>query len=364
MKIKNNKGMVLGLVIIVMAVLSILGLSLLSLAANNAKSIAYQNKVKQAYYLARSGADTVATHLVLNPKDDLLLLSKTSDENSHFSNGTFKVSVSNGDAYQMRIIGTGNVSGIEKSTTAVIRRLTVGELLDKAIYTNSSLDITGMVVEGDIQSGGNINYKTNGHGKYDTTKYTATANTPKYIDTVLPPIDTTPLYSPQNLVVSGNVQISNSCRLNSIEINQNKTLEIIADDKVVDIVVNNLTAKGNITITATGSGRVNLFVVNKLEVQTKGHINNDAPQKLYIYMQEGSIFDMQAGIVVKAYIIAPDADAVVQSEKSTIYGAIIANKLTKNGTNGPNGSVVFVPQNNSSEIDDNLKAYTIIRWEE
>jgi hypothetical protein len=43
---------------------------------------------------------------------------------------------------------------------------------------------------------------------------------------------------------------------------------------------------------------------------------------------------------------------------------LIANKLTKNGVNGPNGSVVFVPQENSTEIDENLKAYKIIRWEE
>jgi type II secretory pathway pseudopilin PulG len=364
MKNKNNKGMVLGLVIIVMAVLSILGLSLITLAVSNTKVIAYQNKTKQAYYLARSGADSVATYLIANPKDDVMLLSKTSEDNLHFTNGTFKVSVISLDANTMRITGKGNVSGTEKSTSAVISRQTVGELLDKAIYTNSDLDITGMVVEGDIQSGGNINYKTNGHGAYDTANYSAVSNTPKYIDTVLPPSGTTPLYTPQDLVVSGNVQISSSCKLNSIEINQNKTLEIKADDKVVDIVVNNLTAKGNITITATGTGRVNLFVVNKFEVQTKGHINNNDPKNLYIYMQEGSVFHMQAGIVVKAYIIAPDADAVIQSEKSTIYGALIANKLTKNGVNGPNGSVVFVPQENSTEIDENLKAYKIIRWEE
>ncbi len=363
MSTKNNKGMVLGLVIIVMAVLSILGVTLLSLSLASAKLTSHQNKVKQAYYLAKSGADAVSTHLIANPKDDALLLNETSDDNSHFTNGKFKVNVTNGASNQIRITGTGEVSGLEKSTTAVIRRLTAGELLDKAVYTNSPLDITGMVVDGDIQSGGSINYKTNGHGAFDTSTYSSLSNSPKYIDTLLPP--STPLYSPENLTVSGgNVQISSSSKLKSINIEQNNTLEIIANDKLVDIVVETLTAKGDIKITTTGTGRVNLFVISKMEVQTKGHINSDDPNDLYIYMQEESTFDMQAGIVVKAYIIAPDASAIIQSEKSTIYGALIANKLTKNDNTGPNGSVVYVAPENSSEIDFNLKAYKILRWED
>lgn len=365
MKINNNKGAGLVLVILVMAILSILGAALLSLSSASARLIAQQNKIKQAYYLAKSGADAVATHLINNPKDDTLLASEISDDNdSHFSNGEFNVKVDNGASYQLNITGSGNVSGVEKSTTAVIRRLTVGELINKAIYTNAPLDITNMVVEGDIQSGGDIDYKTTGHNQYDTSKYDASPNSPVSMDTVTPDV-LPPDYPVQNLVVSGGmVQISDSYKFNSITIEQNKTLEIIANNEVIDIVVDTVTAKGNINITAIGTGRVNLFVYTKFEVQTKGFINNDHPKYLYIYMQQGSIFDLQAGIEVKAYIIAPDADAVIQSEKSTIFGAIIADKLTKNGVNGPNGSVVFVPQEDDSEIDENLKAYTMLRWEE
>ena len=100
-----------------------------------------------------------------------------------------------------------------------------------------------------------------------------------------------------------------------------------------------------------------------MEVQTKGFINNTAPKNLFIYMQKDSIFRMQANITTNAYIIAPDAYVEVQSNQSTIYGAVIAKKLTKNGSNGPNGSVVFVPQDNTSIVDPNIKAYTILKWE-
>jgi len=355
---KNRKGMALVLVIIVMAVLSILGAALFSLSVASAKSTAYQDKSKQAYYLARSGADAVSTHLIRNPDDDKLLLTKTSDDNSHFANGTFKVEVTGG-ANLINITGTGNVSDVEKSTTAVIARLTKGEMIDKAVYTNSNLDITGMRVEGNIQSGGNINYKTNGSNAF---KGGALANSYKYIETVLPPA--TPPYTSQDLNVTGAVEINSSCKLNSITIDQNKTLKIVADNKIVNIVVNSIVGNGNIVIEAAGTGRVNLFVIGIMDVQTKGNINNDDPNKLYIYMQEGSTFKMQANIKVFAYIIAPQASAIVQSNQSTIYGALIANTLTKNGSQGANGTIVFVPTTNSEKYDENLKAYKVLKWEE
>ena len=70
MKTNNEKGMVLVLVLVVMVVLSILGLALLSISSASAKTIAYQNKLKQAYYLAKSGADAIGAHLINNPKDE------------------------------------------------------------------------------------------------------------------------------------------------------------------------------------------------------------------------------------------------------------------------------------------------------
>lgn len=359
---KGRKGMALGLVIIIMAVLSILGVALLSLSVASANSIAYQDKSKQAYYLARSGADAVSTHLIRNPADVKDIFAKTSENNTHFDNGNFKVKVEeNGNL--INVTGTGNVSGVEKSTTAVITRLTIGEMIDKAIYSNSPLDISGMKVEGDIQSGGNINFKTNGSHAYDTKKNSALSNNPKHIETTFPP--NLNYYSNKDLKVLGpTIEIKDSYKFDSITIEQNKTLKIIANDEVVNIVVNTLEAKGNINIETTGKGRVNIFVITRMEVKTKGNINNDDPNKLSIYMQKGSVFDMQANIKVFAYVIAPEADAVIQSNQSTIYGALIANTLTKNESNGANGSVVYVPPKGSSEFDPNMKAYKMLRWEE
>lgn len=363
MKKAKSKGAGLLLVVIIFSVLAILSAALLGMSVANAKNIAYQNKSKQAYYIARSGADAVGTYIINNPTEDTSLISQMSDDNTtFFENGTFNVSIKSNGANQISITGTGMVGGVTKTTTQVLRRMTLGELIDKAIYTDAPLDIGNMKVEGDIQSAGTIDYRTKGNNKYDDTKYKALPNTPKYIDTLLPSA-MPPMYPGSDLTVTSDLSINSSYRFNSIEIGQNKTLEIVADNKEINIVVDNLVAKGNIKITASGSGKVNLFVNNLMEVQTKGYINNKHPKNLYIYMQENSTFRMRANITTNAYIIAPDAYVEIQSEKSTVNGAIIAKELTKNGNNGPNGGVVFVPPENSSMIDTNIKAYTVLKWE-
>ena len=358
MKKYNEKGMVLVLVLVVMVVLSILGLALLSISSASAKMIAYQNKSKQAYYLAKSGADAIATYLINNSKDDTLLLAlKISDYSSiDTSSKKLNVKVENGSSNQLRITGIGNVADIEKSTTVIIRRLTVGELLNKAIYTNATIDITGMLVEGDIQSGGDISIKKAGNRKYDLSLYKPLDNVPIFMDMVTPPTSDTPLYFPQKLTVDTTQRIFNSCKLEEILINNGGTLEIVANNNI-DIVVDRVIGKGNITI--EGEGRVNLYVIDLFDIQTNGNINNNDPNALYIYMQENSTFNLQAGIEVYAYIIAPDAKAVIQSDKSSIYGSLIADELVGNG-----GAVYFVKPSNTSEIDESLKAYKILRWEE
>lgn len=64
MKIKNNRGSTLVAVIMMFAVLSILGFTTLSfMLAENKQAIYNQNKTK-AYYIAKSGADTVEAALV------------------------------------------------------------------------------------------------------------------------------------------------------------------------------------------------------------------------------------------------------------------------------------------------------------
>ena len=54
---KKNKGSALIVVLMVMAVMAILGVSILNISLSQTKQAAYEDKRIQAHYLARSGAE-------------------------------------------------------------------------------------------------------------------------------------------------------------------------------------------------------------------------------------------------------------------------------------------------------------------
>ncbi|MGM0395605.1 MAG: hypothetical protein ACQEP4_00950 [Bacillota bacterium] len=142
-KIKNRKGSVLPLVLVVFMVLFILGMALLSLSLADAKQATWQNNRVQAHYLGRSGV-----HYGLELLDDELINPYTGDMlqlvqvlESKVSNpyeipgvGTFTVDFEPGlYTGELRIISEGTTYGqISTSKTVTYSR----ELGNNYSYTN------------------------------------------------------------------------------------------------------------------------------------------------------------------------------------------------------------------------------------
>jgi type II secretory pathway pseudopilin PulG len=357
----RKKGMTLVMVIIVMAVLSILGAALLGISVSETKFTANQDKRMQAYYLAKSGVDTIATHILRNPKGvQALVNAPESDVNNQLPNGSFKVDVINsGVANEIKVKGTGLVSGTQNTSTVVMKSLSLSEILDKAIYTNASMDITGMKVNGDIQSGGTIQYSSNGSNKYNDTAY---PNSIRTIDFVAP----FPPAGTDNLVIKNQiVTLSSSGSYNSIEVGQKGILRIRTNGNNISIALNTLVINNRLEIDNTGGGSVSIYVNNNMKVTTQGLINNKEPRSLFIYLKAGSTFEIQANMVLNAYIIGPEATVQIQSNGSTINGAVFSNVVRKNATGaGPNGTVNFVPLPAGTTPGSVVPTeYRIVRWE-
>jgi hypothetical protein len=224
-----------------------------------------------------------------------------------------------------------------------------------------NLDISGMNVDGDVQSGGTVQFRTNGSNAYYDVAY---PNSIREIQ-LLPFPSSHNMYSPSNLNVdSGSVTINQSYRFSSITVGQNGTLHIVTAGNVIQIVVDNLYIDNNLNINASGGGRVEIFVNTLMRVTTKGLINNTYPKNLFIYLKDNSSFEIQANMELNGYIIGPYATVQVQSAHSTTNGAIIANVVTKNAAgNGPNGVVNYVPLQSGVDYGDNILEYRIIRWQ-
>src|SRR5690554_3255670 len=90
--ISGKQGSVLISVLVIMLVVTILGLTLISISMSDMLHAARQETNTEAYYIARSGADAIAAHLIQNPADIPLFISYGEQE-AELGKGSFVVAV-------------------------------------------------------------------------------------------------------------------------------------------------------------------------------------------------------------------------------------------------------------------------------
>lgn len=367
MIIKKNNGGALVLVLLILVVLTILGASLLSVSLAETKQVVHQDKRMQAFYLARSGADTVGTYIIKNPGNAKDILGKTSSRNNQLGNGEFEVKVEGSADSDVYVRARGFVGNVSNTATLQLKRLSASDIFDKAIYSSEDLDITGTIVNGDIQSGGTIEYSTNGHHTFTDKDY---PNSKRYIQLPDPWPDPS-FHDPASIIVKNSEaeKVNKSYKFSSIEVGQNGRLVLEADSNVeidgsIKIVVDNLIVDNSLDIIAANKKRVELYINTKMVVTTKGVINNLDPKNLIIYLKDGSKLEIQAGKVLNAYIIGPDAEVEIQSDNSTLNGAVICKKFVKNnnGSSG-NGRVNYVPIPKDDDFLPSVLEYRIVQWD-
>ena len=150
---KKNKGAALIVVIVVMAVMIILGTALINISLSNNKQVIYQQKSNQAYYMARSGADAIASYIIKNPNEVKSIINKTSSSPATGTIGTnsFRVQVINGASTgNVLIKSTGIVSGAP-SVNASLTLIQITSKFSNAIVVSSDApDLNGSTINGNI----------------------------------------------------------------------------------------------------------------------------------------------------------------------------------------------------------------------
>ena len=366
---RNNKGSALILVILIMMVLTILGTSFLFISVSENKFVQMQERKMKAYYVARSGADALAQYIILNPLRTEELVNMTDVASSDFATGdiedigSFEIDVvdqSNNNTI-IKLASEGNVMGTVQAANVYLYMMTSSLVFDKAIYTNSDLDISNMKVTGDISSKGKITYKAgDSNNSYHGIAYPFTTR-------ILPE----PVFPNPTLVSNvpikiedGELSINDSSTYDEITVTKNGTMSINAYNKVVKVVIDKLTIDESLSINTPDNGRVELYINELITITNKGVINNSGySSNLFIYLKKDSLLDMQAGKVLNGYIYGPYATVYVQSEWSVINGAVISNIVLKNTNNGPNGIVNYVPIPSDIDVSSTIKAYQIVHWD-
>ncbi|MEW5922009.1 MAG: pilus assembly PilX N-terminal domain-containing protein [Bacillota bacterium] len=120
--LKNEKGLALPLVLIVMLILTLLGTALWHYSTSEAMQVSQYEKRLQAHYLARSGAESLAAwindHIAAQPEKVAALLAKSSLPVS-LGNGTFAVSLE-GTLNHITVKATGKVGNVEETVTIIL----------------------------------------------------------------------------------------------------------------------------------------------------------------------------------------------------------------------------------------------------
>jgi type II secretory pathway pseudopilin PulG len=338
----------LAMVMMVMVVLTILGMALLSLSVAETKQVSNQEKRMKAHYLAQAGADSVAEHIIDNPSSINALNGKKSAPNSSLSNvnESFEVEVTELGNGTIELKSIADVRGVKDTATLSLSKLTALDVFKHVVFSNGNLDISGMdEVTGDIGTNGTITVGNADRGPDDQNF--------EDLDWHLDAPDF-PTLTPQSY--NDEDTISADGEYSTIETNPSSTLTFVTTPgNKLRIVVANLLIKGNIEV--TGEGTLELYIKNSAEFQTPRLVNDGDPNKVLIFLADGSTLRLSSGMEFMGYIFGPGAD-ITEWSGAKITGAVVANNFSANG----NPSLHYIEPSDTLDTTDIIIGYKRDNW--
>jgi len=138
----NQRGSVLIVVLFVLVTLTLVGATLGSLAVNDQRQAARQQRNNESFYLARSGAEAVATYLLAN--QELIKDYIGHEDVVELGQGSFTVRVLNGPNNTVLIESTGFVGDYSEKVTLSLIGGESGSYLpifDMALFTDGGINL-------------------------------------------------------------------------------------------------------------------------------------------------------------------------------------------------------------------------------
>lgn len=343
--LKKEEGSVLVMVIIIMFVVTIIGTALLRVAvAENTFTHKQEDKL-QAYYIARSGAQSLAEYLIKGEYDESII-GETS-EPYDISNGTLEVSLEYRDSDNEDIVLESDeldedkdriiyvtANGEYKNINQTVRIRVVetdGGLgaLDHALFALDGIgpdkSINGIEIDGSIATNGTITV-TNID---DDKKITITDGYIENQSFTLWTIDTPDSYDVELEMTDKNSYHWNGDPASKGDFYFSFNGEDSSDgDDTYNVNVTKIDKVNSINI--EGNGVVNIFYTGTEEdVILKGDVNISKDAQLHIYITEEVSFSYQGDPLIEGgaiFIYGPDATISLESATHLEFRGIIIGK--------------------------------------
>lgn len=382
--------MILPLVLVVLVVLSILGITVLSISLAENKESAYQENKMQAYYLARAGAEAVAKHIIDMPSDIINIKGKTSDitriDNS--DKGYFQVQVKEISSSELNIISTGTVGMHSEGVTLSLKKSSGSSIskLENALYVNSSIEFTGSTkIKGSVMTNftdasqilfdnsgeqyitGDLLVLNSSMKKADINRWGTNygykiQGSLKLSDTSMPTFEM-PVFPTYPLESGSLPGINNTLKLDwsnspytiinsgyykgGIEVPPGEILNINVKDSDMIIRTKYLRVGGVIKINKTGIGKVYVYIdgTDQSDFQvSSGMINVDGNSNDLLIYFKTNIFDTNGNMIVNASIYGRQSNIHIGGSDK-INGNIIAGgtSVKVDGDVSANVRVIYAP---------------------
>lgn len=405
------------MVIVIVAVLMIMSSVMLMVHLTEGKTAIRHEDKEEAYYVARSGVEALGSVFLeaVNIDDNHLFLDKIEAMNVNdvvtldprvIRDGTVllsikKISESVDDSAEYVIEGTGEVGGVEEKIWLhlLYEEPTMENIFKDAIYSFDDLVITGFstIKNGTVGCGGTVTY-TNasdiaqvtfievdedenetpygvGDNEYIEENFIShyTVDPRPTVDESDLPVSATSnqvapvaingitftISTPTEYLPAGNNKYSIDVK------NGTGTLEFDTgtDDGILDIVVDTISVKGNITFKPGSSGTVRLYVRKEATFQTTNDMDID-PERFMIIGLDGSEITIGGNAVFKGYIYAPGGKVVVGTKTNNgasggIIGGIVGGSVE---VQGESTITYHVPNSDTPPFDGEIHMYTPLYW--
>ena len=338
--IENESGFTLLGVLMILAIFSILGFSILAMASSSIKLSDSERDDQSVFYIAEGGAIKVLSDI----EKEVGRLSKTATSETDFFNKlkTFideldsvvnfiesqaiaEVEINQINSPEYRIISKGKIgNNTRKVEGAFIVKFEAGEPTISippgvGVYLSNKMEINNGTINGDLILNSNNNCNTisidgnptingvikipqNGcEGGFQATDWWINNNKPiirkhnTNFDFPLPKFPDFPEYprlsnsmvdSHKNINISTNrtMSLDANYQINNINFNSDAKLTLDIGNKDVSIVVNRIAGGGHLDI--KGTGKLTIYVKDNIELS--GHINQNGQDDLIIYIGPSS----------------------------------------------------------------------------
>lgn len=361
---RSQKGMTMIITLIVIFVFTVLGVVIWQYGINSVKQADRSCKQKQAYFIARSGAEALSSH-ILKGSDTEIIKNKI---DSLLNIASLPVSIEDGsctitlsrDGSDITIESVGYFKG-ETSSAA----LEIKEIIDtgmppyifkNAIFATGSITLIGNVsINGSLESNDKITI--NGSSKPGFIE-----NSPRAYPGIIFPQNN----STKKMEVSKNTTsyIDSDGFYDEINIDKGGILQFELTGGDLTIVANNVNVSGEINV--QGIGRLILYTKNLKTSSNHGEINisnESLPIESFLVIMPPAganvgIFDVNR---FRGLLYAPGAKVKLHG-KDTFTGAMVAGEVT----NSDNSDITYVNDANfitESYFDGITDETVTIRYE-